>query len=64
MTAPTGTGKTLAFLLPILQKLAKSPKIQAVILVPLQELAHQVMEMLGQLGASSSVTYQSCSQLT
>ena len=43
VTAPTGTGKTLAYLLPILHKLTSSPKIQAVILVPLQELAHQIM---------------------
>ena len=34
--APTGTGKTLAFLLPLLQNLSPSKKIGAVIMVPLQ----------------------------
>jgi superfamily II DNA/RNA helicase len=36
VTAPTGTGKTLAFLLPILNNLSVSKKITAVIMVPLQ----------------------------
>jgi superfamily II DNA/RNA helicase len=43
VTAPTGTGKTLAFLLPLLQNLPASKKIEAVIMVPLQELATQIL---------------------
>ena len=40
--APTGTGKTLAFLLPILNKLELSNEIQAIIICPTRELARQI----------------------
>ncbi|KAK3869528.1 hypothetical protein Pcinc_025168 [Petrolisthes cinctipes] len=44
VSAPTGSGKTLAFVLPILQALygRTVPKIRALVLLPVQELAHQV----------------------
>ena len=39
----TGTGKTLAYLLPILQKIDTSKReVQAVVLAPTQELAMQI----------------------
>ncbi|MCG3207451.1 MAG: ATP-dependent RNA helicase RhlE [Anaerolineae bacterium] len=51
-SAETGTGKTAAFLLPILQKLINSPASphpRALILVPTRELALQVTEQAEQL---------------
>lgn len=64
VTAPTGTGKTLSFLLPLLQNLKNSKKISAIIMVPLQELATQILDVLTQLAAGTSITYQCCSKLT
>ena len=49
--AQTGTGKTLAFGLPIIQRLAKD-RGQALILLPTRELALQVEEMLQKVGKS------------
>src|SRR5271167_1915768 len=45
-TAQTGTGKTLAFLIPIMEQLLKqsSPGIAALVLVPTRELAMQVAD--------------------
>src|SRR5579871_6655765 len=46
-TAQTGTGKTLAFLVPLIERLMKNPgarKVEALALVPTRELALQVQE--------------------
>ena len=41
----TGTGKTLAYLLPLLQKVnPESKSVQAVIIAPTQELAMQIYD--------------------
>ncbi len=43
-TAQTGTGKTLAFTIPMLNKLLKDKRAMALIICPTRELATQVME--------------------
>ena len=46
LLSPTGTGKTLAFLLPLLERLDVSCKgVQAMIVLPSRELARQVFEV-------------------
>jgi ATP-dependent RNA helicase RhlE len=55
--AQTGTGKTAAFLLPILQKLEKGPyrKLRVLIIEPTRELAEQVHQTVADLGGNSKV---------
>lgn len=55
-TAQTGTGKTLAFLIPIIEKLVKAnepKKLSALVLVPTRELAMQVHEQFEKLRSRS-----------
>jgi ATP-dependent RNA helicase RhlE len=57
-TAQTGTGKTLAFALPVLERLLKEPNgsgIQAVILSPTRELAIQINETFAKLAATTTI---------
>lgn len=51
LVSPTGTGKTLAFLLPIIQNLDKdNPDVQTLILVPSRELAIQIEQVAREMG--------------
>ena len=57
-TAQTGTGKTLAFVLPIIHLLAEEPArggVKAVILSPTRELALQIHETFVKMSAGSQV---------
>jgi len=57
--SPTGTGKTLAYLLPIYEKLDQSPelvkRLQVLILVPTYELAAQVYDVACRLPGKKPV---------
>ena len=57
-SAQTGTGKTAAFMLPILQRLAAGPKhiLRALVLVPTRELAEQVLQSARAYGRHTQVT--------
>ncbi len=48
--AQTGTGKTLAFLLPVFEKLKKVPVTQALVVTPTRELAAQIARVAALIG--------------
>ena len=55
--AQTGTGKTAAFVLPILQRLMTGPRgiIRALIVSPTRELAEQICEAINDLGGNTGL---------
>ncbi len=55
--AQTGTGKTAAFVLPILQRLLKGPrgKIRTLIVAPTRELAEQIHSDITKLGRQTGI---------
>jgi ATP-dependent RNA helicase RhlE len=55
--AQTGTGKTAAFVLPLLNRLMDGPKgrLRALIIVPTRELAEQIYETIQQLGQKTGL---------
>ena len=58
-TAQTGTGKTLAFVLPLLETLLKNKAakgIQSIVLSPTRELAMQIHEVFGTLAHGSGIS--------
>ena len=54
-TAATGTGKTAAFLLPIIERVAGKPGTRALVLAPTRELALQIGEELERFGRARHV---------
>jgi ATP-dependent RNA helicase RhlE len=56
-TAQTGTGKTAAFVLPILQRLLKGPRgrARALIVTPTRELAEQINDTIKVLGKGTGL---------
>jgi superfamily II DNA/RNA helicase len=61
LLSPTGTGKTLAFLLPLVLKLASenlegnSPKLRMLVLAPSRELAQQIEQVAKAMGSGLKV---------
>lgn len=56
LLSPTGTGKTLAFLLPLLKVLdPDSKEVQALIIVPTRELAIQIEQVVRSMGSGYKV---------
>ena len=56
LLSPTGTGKTLAFLLPIIEGLDPSiEEVQVLIIVPTRELALQIEQVIRSMGAGIKV---------
>ena len=53
--AKTGTGKTAAFALPLLQMVERGPSSQTIILAPTRELAIQIQQDFAQLGRYTDV---------
>ena len=57
-TAQTGTGKTLAFVLPLIHLIAKEPSragVRAVVLCPTRELAIQIDETFAKMAAGTGI---------
>jgi ATP-dependent RNA helicase RhlE len=59
--AQTGTGKTAAFVLPILDRLVDGPRkrTRALIIAPTRELAEQIREECARLGRRTNLRYAS-----
>ena len=56
LLSPTGTGKTLAFLLPLVESLQPDVEgVQAVVLVPSRELALQIEQVFKAMGTGFKV---------
>lgn len=55
-TAQTGTGKTAAFAIPLVERLLTNPKGSALVLTPTRELGKQIMDIMHQLlGPKSAI---------
>lgn len=58
MASPTGTGKTLAYLWPILDRMEANQTLQTLILSPNQELVAQLLTVVRQWGAPLNIRAQ------
>lgn len=64
-TAQTGTGKTLSFLIPLIERMPKNTKgATALVLLPTRELAMQVLESWRQLTRNRNTAALVCGGLT
>jgi len=55
-SAQTGTGKTAAFAIPLIEKLLSNPRGSALVLTPTRELGKQIMDIMHQLlGPKSAI---------
>ena len=56
LLSPTGTGKTLAFLLPIIEELdSDCSEVQVLVLVPSRELALQIEQVAREMGTGYKI---------
>ncbi len=55
LSGQTGTGKTLAFGIPLIQGILKNPNRRALIVLPTRELALQVEETIRKIGSSLGI---------
>lgn len=53
--AQTGSGKTMAFVIPILATLEKKPEARAIVFVPSREMAQQIFKVFGDLNMISGI---------
>jgi ATP-dependent RNA helicase RhlE len=64
-TAQTGTGKTLSFLIPLIERMATSPKeAKALVLLPTRELAMQVLDAWSNLSQGNGKAALVCGGLS
>lgn len=59
LQSQTGTGKTLAYLLPVLSRIqADSPLLQAIVIAPTRELGMQIVRVISQLIEGQAIVAQ------
>jgi len=59
-SAQTGTGKTIAFCIPMIEILSKNKNMTALIMTPTRELARQVLGVVNQLLGKSNTIRSAC----